>query len=224
MTMFLTIAVGSSALVGGYCLIALWYGRLYINGASATVLCALAFAATGGGEFVREGVRKPYTMRELLYSNAVKPDQVAALRVRGLTEYDPFPLRNEDELPRLSGRPHPQLRTGALVFREQCGICHTTAGVNALPALTRGWDAEMKRQNFAKLQQLKPFMPPFAGTPVELESLVQFIEWLQQDRPDTTADTADYAARLARIRGWLDAAGPNPARLPVPAAAGKGGR
>ena len=226
MTMMLTIAVGASALVGGYALLGLLRQRLYINGATASVLCLLAFAATGGGEFVREGVRKPYTMRELLYSNAVKPEQVAALRVRGLTEYDPYPLRNEDQLPKRNGKPHPHLRTGALVFREQCSVCHTTAGVNALPALTRGWDPEMKRQNFAKLQQLKPFMPPFAGTPVELESLVQFIEWLQQDRPKTWPDTAenaaDYEARLARIRGWLDAAGTNPARLP--SATDKGGR
>jgi cytochrome bd ubiquinol oxidase subunit I len=215
MTMMLTVAVGASALVGGYALIGLLRQRLFINGATATVLGILAFAATGGGEFVREGVRKPYTMRELLYSNAVKPEQVAALRLRGLTEYDPFPLRNEDELPKLNGQPHPHLRTGALVFRQQCSVCHTTAGVNALPALTRGWDPDMKRQNFAKLQQLKPFMPPFAGTPTELESLVQFVGWLEKGRPetwpDTAADASEYADRLARIGRWLDEAGPHPA-------------
>jgi len=55
--------------------------------------------------------------------------------------------------------------------------------MNSLPGLTTGWDAEMKRQNFAKLQQLKPFMPPFAGTPRELESLVQFLEWVNRGRP-----------------------------------------
>jgi cytochrome bd ubiquinol oxidase subunit I len=215
MTMMLTIAVGASALVGGYALIGLIRQKLFINGATATVLCVLAFAATGGGEFVREGVRKPYTMRELLYSNAIRPDQVEALRQTGLTEIDPFPLRNEDQLPRLNGQAHPQLRTGALVFRQQCSVCHTTAGVNALPGLTKGWDAEMERQNFAKLQQLKPFMPPFAGTPVELESLVQFVEWWKQGRPDTWPDTTanpkDYADRLGRIRQWLNEAGPHPA-------------
>ena len=53
--------VGSSALVGTYSLVALWYGRLYINGASSALLVLLAFGATAGGEFVREGVRKPFT-------------------------------------------------------------------------------------------------------------------------------------------------------------------
>ena len=94
-------------------------------------------------------------------------------------------------------------------------MCHTTAGVNALPALTRGWDPDMKRQNFAKLQRLKPFMPPFAGTPTELESLAQFGGWLESGRPeawpDAAADSAEYAARLSRIGRWLDEAGTHPA-------------
>ncbi len=212
MTMMLTIAIGASTLVGGYALIGLIRQRLYINGASATVLLVMAYAATSGGEFVREGVRKPYTLRELLYSNAVRPDQVESLRRHGLTEVDPYPLRDEHLLPKGNGRPHQQLRTGALVFRQQCSICHTTAGVNALPALTKGWDAEMKRQNFAMLQKLKPFMPPFAGTPEELEALVQYVGWLESGRPDqwsdSTEDRAEYAARLDRIRRWLDEAGP----------------
>lgn len=214
MTLMLNIAVAASALVGGYALVGLLRHRLYVNGATATVLCVMALAATACGEFVREGVRKPYTMRELLYSNAVRPDQVEALRERGLTSIDPFPLRGEETLPALAGRPHPQLRTGAIVFRQQCSVCHTTGGVNSLPGLTKGWDAEMKRQNFAKLQKLKPFMPPFAGTPAELEALVQFVGWVEAERPaawpDTTAD-ADYPARLTRIRSWLVEAGPRPA-------------
>lgn len=215
MTMMLTIAVGASGLVGGYALVGLIRNQLYINGATATVLCVLAFAATAGGEFVREGARKPYSVRELLYSNSVKPDQVASLRQRGMTEFDPYPLRDTDYFPKVDGKPHPELHKGALVFREQCSICHTTAGVNALPGLTTGWDLEMKRQNFSKLQRLKPFMPPFAGTPEELEALAQFIGWWEAGRPekwpDVKADKADYAARLVRIRGYLDEVGPDAA-------------
>lgn len=215
MTMMLNIAVLASAIVGGYALVGLIRQKLYVNGATATVLAMLAFAATAGGEFVREGVRKPYTMRELLYSNAIRPDQVQQLRERGLTSIDPFPLRNEHLLPQIDGKAHPQLRTGAIVFRQQCSICHTTAGVNALPDLTKHWDAEMQRQNFAKLQQLKPFMPPFAGTPAELESLVQYVEWLKKGKPNTwpmlASSSTEHIERLTRIRRWLDDAGTRPA-------------
>ena len=73
MTMFAGIAAGASALIGGYALLGLLRQHLYINGATATLLVALAFGATGAGEFVREGSRKPYTVRDTLYANSITP-------------------------------------------------------------------------------------------------------------------------------------------------------
>jgi hypothetical protein len=64
MTLFLTMAVGSSTLIGLYAVLAILRQRLFVNGATASLLLALAFVATAGGEFVREGVRKPFTIRE----------------------------------------------------------------------------------------------------------------------------------------------------------------
>ncbi len=100
MTMFLTIAVGASAMVGIYGLVAIWYQRLYINAATSLLLVLLAFGATAGGEFVREGVRKPFTVRETLYSNSIQRDEVSELRKAGLTEHaDQYPLRNANQYP-----------------------------------------------------------------------------------------------------------------------------
>lgn len=215
MTMFLNIAVGSSAIVAAYVIVGILRNRLYINGATAAMLCAMAFAATGGGEFVREGVRKPYSVRNILYSNAVRPEQVASVRVTGLTVLDPYPLRHANRLPTLNGEPHPDLKLGALTYRDQCSICHTIVGANALLDLAGTWDADMRRQNFAKLQHLKPFMPPFCGNAEELEALVQYLAWEQQKRPNSWPDpNADPAARrrqLDQIQKWLDAAGTAPA-------------
>ena len=59
LTMFMAIGVGASLLIGAYALGAFWYWKLYINGFAAALLCAIAFAATAGGEFVREGVGNP---------------------------------------------------------------------------------------------------------------------------------------------------------------------
>ena len=77
MTMFTTIAAGSSALIGAYAIFGLWRKKLYINVATSLLLLALAFGATAGGEFVREGARKPYTVRQVLYSNSITPDELA---------------------------------------------------------------------------------------------------------------------------------------------------
>lgn len=214
MTMFLNIAVGSSAIVAAYVILGILRQHLYINTATAIVLCSMAFAATGGGEFVREGVRKPYSIRNVMYSNAIKPDEVEKYRETGLTVHDPYPLRNQGILPQVDGEPHPQLKLGALTYRGQCSICHTVRGTNSLFGLTSSWDEEMMRQNFAKLQHLKPFMPPFSGSAEELEALVQYLNWEFAERPAEwvmpESDPELFAERLGRIREWLKQAGTAP--------------
>ena len=207
MTMFLNLAVGASALIGGYVVLGLWKQRLTINGATATLLLALAFGATAGGEFVREGARKPYTIREVLYSNAIEEGEVARLREIGCTTNDPYPLRET--------YPNAQLTKGALTFRNQCSICHTMSGVNSLEHLMGAWTLEQQRMNVAKLQWTKGFMPPFAGTPEELEALVQLVRWEHADRPSDFPESGDEKT-LAQIAGWLEEAGPRPATEPRP--------
>lgn len=203
MMLFLNIAIGSSLAIGAYAILGLVMRRLYINEATASLLVLLAFAATAGGEFVREGARKPYSIRHVLYSNSIRPDEVATLRKIGCTSHDPYPLRHSGDYP------NDQVRVGARVFRRQCSVCHTVQGTNAVAGLTGSWDGDQMRMNFAKLQHTKPFMPPFAGTPAELESLVQFIHWSSGDRPTYWPTSADPQT-LAQIAVWLKEAGTAP--------------
>lgn len=164
MTMFLGVAVGASLLIGGYAVVGLLFQRLYINGATATMLVGLAFGATAAGEFVREGVRKPFTVRDVLYSSSIKPSEIAELRRVGSVTRDPYPLRDGEKYP------NAQLELGAKVFRFQCAVCHTAAGANGVVHLAGTWTLDQKRLNIAKLQRTKPFMPPFAGPPEEVEA------------------------------------------------------
>jgi cytochrome d ubiquinol oxidase subunit I len=208
MTLFMNLAVGASFVVGAYAIVGLVMQRLYINGATATTLAALALVATAGGEFVREGVRKPYTIRQHLFSNSITRDEVAGLRRDGITTNDPYPLREADTYP------NAQLIRGAKVYRSLCSVCHTVAGVNGLVELTKTWATSQKRMNIAMLQRTKPFMPPFAGRPEEVEALVQWLEWTDAGRPDAWPDSSEkpeYRAVIRAIGGWLDEAGVEPA-------------
>lgn len=200
MTLFLSVSIAASLAIGGYALIGLVGRKLYINGATATLLVLLAFGATAGGEFVREGARKPYSIRQVLYSTGIRPGDVARLREVGCLADDPYPL-SEHLTP-----PNDQINRGARVFRRLCGVCHAVAGVNGVVDLTKTWDVDQMRMNIAKLQQTKPFMPPFAGTPEELESLVQFIKWTGAGRPDAWPEHRDEEV-LTRIERWLAEAG-----------------
>jgi cytochrome bd ubiquinol oxidase subunit I len=223
MTMFLGVAAGVSLLIGGYVIVGLLLQRLYINGATATLLLVLAFGATAAGEFVREGARKPYTVRGVLYSTSIRPEEVAALRASGATAGDPYALQER--------YPTEQLARGAKVARSLCDACHTMHGANSLVELTRTWTDDQLRLNIAKLQRTKGFMPPFAGNAEDVEALVQLLRW---ERGEVVAAVSSVAAgaaagsgsagsaasasaspaspeTLAQIARWLEEAGTAPA-------------
>jgi cytochrome bd ubiquinol oxidase subunit I len=202
MTMFVGVAAGASFLIGGYVIVGLVLQRLYINGATATLLLALAFGATAAGEFVREGARKPYTVRGALYSTSIRPAEVAALRKTGATAGDPYPLQE--------AYPTEQLARGAKVERALCDACHTMRGANALVELTRTWSDGQLRLNLARLQNTKGFMPPFAGNAEDVEALVQLLRWERADRPAGFAATTSPEA-VRQVARWLDEAGTEPA-------------
>lgn len=203
MTMFVAVAAGASFLIGGYVIAGLIVQRLYINGATATLLLGLAFGATAAGEFVREGARKPYTVRGVLYSTSIRPAEVAALRRTGATAGDPYPLHER--------YPTEQLARGAQVERTLCDACHTLRGANALVELTRTWTDDQLRLNLAKLQRTKGFMPPFAGNTDDVEALVQLLRWERDGRPAVAAAPPTSPEILAQIARWLDEAGTSPA-------------
>lgn len=103
MNMFLMVSVGASLQVGIYAAVVLVNQRMFLNGTTELLLIVLALAATAGGEFVREGIRKPYTVRNMLYSNSVTETEAAELREKGSVASDPYPLRDEANSPRRIG-------------------------------------------------------------------------------------------------------------------------
>jgi mono/diheme cytochrome c family protein len=132
-----------------------------------------------------------------LYSNSIRPDEIAALRASGATAGDPYALRDAARYPT------PQLARGAKVERALCDACHTLHGGNALVELTRTWDDDQLRLAIAKLQRTKGFMPPFAGNADDVEAIAQLLRWEAAGAPAIWTTTA-APPEIAR---WLDEAG-----------------
>ncbi len=200
MTLFFSIGVGASLLIGAYA-VTVWFSpRLTVNGSTSALLLLLGFSATAGAEFVREGVRKPYTVRGALYSNSIAQSEVKHLRRVGCATKDPYPLADGVTYP------NQRLQRGAKVFRAQCSVCHTWDGANGVAHLAETWTTGQLRQNLAQLQRTKPYMPPFAGTADEVEALVQWIQWRHASEP-ADWDAEPTPATLQRIQQYLDEAG-----------------
>ncbi len=137
------------------------------------VVLLLGLVVTGGTEWVREAIRKPYVIHGYLYSNHVfvhEADEVAdtgyLTRARWVA----------------SSHGIPALHPGEDVFRVACASCHTVDGYNGLRPLVRGWNVEFAEFQLSHLDTLKEFMPPFLGTEDERGALADWLVSLNQPR------------------------------------------
>jgi len=165
---FAAMSVGISAIIFLFAYFIAYRNPHSVNPAVAVLFLLLGLSVTGVTEWVREAVRKPYVIYDYMYSNAVLKDEVPELRRTGLLAVAKWvTIRNVT--------PANQLAAGKQVFELQCAICHTTDGYNSLRLFTKGWSKGFIAQQIRHLDELKGFMPPFAGNDAEREALAAWI-------------------------------------------------
>lgn len=174
MTLFMAFGVAASLMIGGYAYFGLLRRKRYINLETSLLLLAIAFVATGSMEFVREGIRKPYLIYGVLYSNGIPatPEWKERMRREGSLAQMPFiraPGQTVDDIRRLS-----LCEAGELVYRAQCRICHESNGSNALEPLVRDKSRMWLLRTTSELDRVRHFMPPFLGDDFELKAVVEY--------------------------------------------------
>jgi cytochrome bd ubiquinol oxidase subunit I len=90
---------------------------------AAVVTLLAAFVFLGGYERVREGARKPFVIRDWMFSNGIRVDQVPRLNERGILTTSGWASR---------AAAVGNLEAGEQVFRIQCSCCHTRDGYNSI--------------------------------------------------------------------------------------------
>ena len=76
-----------------------------INLETALLMAAIAFIATASMEFVREGIRKPYVLMDIMYSNGILKTDLPRLNEEGLlSQYAMDRAGYHDLYPRAGGR------------------------------------------------------------------------------------------------------------------------
>lgn len=169
----------------------------------AGALALFGVAAFSAGEFVREAVRKPYVIYNVVLGNQVRPEEVARLRENGYLEgglwtrayvqthypqlLDPADPSRIDEKKMLD--PHhltesDRVELGAVLFQYHCNDCHALErGYSAVGPLVRGRSEAMNRWLIEHLEQAHFFMPPWSGTPEEARLLAAYLTHLAPPTP-----------------------------------------
>ncbi|MCB2154641.1 cytochrome ubiquinol oxidase subunit I [bacterium] len=181
--------------------------RDFTMGHAISVLI-LALAATASTEQAREMIRKPYVIREHMFSNGVRKSQVAKFNEEGYLKNSPWASqaeklawKAEDEATTddtevvqastdAAATPsEAQLLRGELMMRGQCMSCHTVDGYRSLRRLMAGRDRESIGNILTMLHEYKEdspyrsYMPPLVGQPEEVEALGDYLNHLINNAP-----------------------------------------
>lgn len=150
-----------------------------------------AFSFFGAQERVREGARKPFVIRDFMFSNGVLVSEISDINQRGILAKAPWAARESDGTPVSMGR---------AVYRAQCQACHTVDGYLSMRKLVAAPDADTlglilevlhgqgeayitgqhtTRGHIATQKLDYPAMPPLVGTAQEIEALKAYLVSLQ---------------------------------------------
>lgn len=190
MSMFMAATGFFSALITVIVLYA-WWQRRVLELEAVLLLVVLGGAATWSAEFVREGIRKPYVIRPIMYSHGMlKADlpewqrqaeaKGSVLRVRELYPQDAAKKRQVGAWSLPAGQSYEQMSPvarGERLYATQCAACHTTDGFNALCHLVNGWqDRDYAAAVINNLNKRMSFMPPFVGTGQDVQDLTAWAQ------------------------------------------------
>jgi cytochrome bd-type quinol oxidase subunit 1/mono/diheme cytochrome c family protein len=163
----------------------------------AGALLLFGLAAFTTGEYIREAVRKPYVVYNVVLGNQILPEEVDGLRETGYLEGGTWTRAfvaanypgvmtagkiNEEKLLELDRED--RIALGEVLFQYHCNDCHAAArGYSPVAPLIRGWTPEMIRDLVEHLNEGHFFMPPWAGTDEEAELVAEYLSSIAPPRP-----------------------------------------
>lgn len=171
----------------------------------AGALLLFGLAAFSAGEFIREAVRKPYIVYNVVLGNQILTEEVRTMRASGYLESgtwtrayvtDHFADRDPelvvggkiDEKRLLALPKEDQVALGELLFQYHCNDCHAAQiGYSAAGRLLQGRPPSMIRSLVEHLEVGHFFMPPWAGTPEEAELITAYLASIAPPRPEGMA-------------------------------------
>jgi len=150
----------------------------------AVVMLIIGQLYMGCFEFIREGGRRPYIIRDVMYSTSILKKDAAALQEQGVLQTAKW-VRNR-EITDAN-----QLAAGKELYTLLCLSCHAIDGpVRDIKPLTAPFTPSGLDAMLSGMSTFYPAMPPFTGTAAERAALAYFIAYGLNGRVDPVAPVA----------------------------------
>jgi len=164
----------------------------------AAMMLLMGFAAVAMGEFIREAVRKPYVVYNVVLGNQILPEEMSRLARSGVlaggtwtraivTDRYPGLIRDgRVDAERLASLDHKdRVALGEVLFQYQCNDCHAAAnGYSAVGPLVRGRSPRAVAAMILDFKNTHFYMPPWAGTPEEADLLAEYLAEIAPPNPE----------------------------------------
>lgn len=154
----------------------------YSNLPLGILMAIILFIGIIGFEGIREGIRRPYIIRELMYgSSQIIAKDIKAKGVKSELEE----IRKTGILARLyylpesfkKITPENKIKVGEIIAIHLCSGCHSMKKdgfIRPLPNIIQGMDKETIKTLISTFDS-SPYMPPFAGNEEELDALSEYL-------------------------------------------------
>jgi mono/diheme cytochrome c family protein len=137
-----------------------------------------AFGMMGAGEYLREFVRKPWVVDQVVYANDMLATQIAPSQSEGFNHTSGFLLTDNTN----------STAYGANLFQAECGSCHQVHGYRSMTSRVDGWDADFAADILQHLPMMHGVMPPFAGNEADRKALGSYLASLNPPWHFTVTD------------------------------------
>jgi mono/diheme cytochrome c family protein len=145
----------------------LWKPR-WIRMPVVALLVICSFGIMGAAEYLREFVRKPWVINQVVYANDLLATQIAPAQSKGIQQTANFLLTDDTA----------SAAYGENLFQLQCGSCHVVHGYRGMARRVDGWDADFAADILQHLPLMHGTMPPYAGNEVDRKALGSFLAGL----------------------------------------------
>ncbi|MDO4571494.1 MAG: cytochrome ubiquinol oxidase subunit I [Planctomycetia bacterium] len=186
LNIFLGVGVGAVALLG-ICLVLAYRRPQWNTPIAAFAMFALSLGALASAEFVREAVRKPFVISNVILSNQIHLSQLDSLREKGLLQsgvwtnqyvrhHYPQLVSDNGTFRLKDAQGAERIDLGRVVFMHHCNDCHAEGyGYSGMAPLAYLTTKEEWRAFLPKLNSMVWYMPPWSGNADEVDLLADYL-------------------------------------------------